>query len=511
MSVARKHNPAFSQLEKSEMVGFIVARRCVVMKKHRAWKIITFILTVLLYALVCNITLLPSIAKADILDFGDGTIYRLTADSSYQEGCFPPCMCPIMLHQSLVGILKLTHTGKIDGVDVYSVDYINWLLEKDGIQIPITGSGTYSICSPGVLPVMQHRMELDLIFDKEPCEHFDSGWSVVEDMSRINIAISINNMFCWDKAIFIDALRVHADQIKAYSLVEGSTFQRGCWDPCDCLIGLEFPMNGTFSVVPLDENILLRRYAVVGVDWQVLKDQEADMMTIKGFGLYYIQAQTDATIQHRLILALTMDQELLTRFDSGLDAGGSDFPRMDIVVSVNGMQCFDTVLHVIAQPADSKQCGGIAGIPCEGLEEFCKLSEGHCCCDFFGVCTPIPDVCPDVWMPVCGCNGITYGNECEADAAAVSIDYRGICDTKCESDFTCDGDVDGSDASTFKTDFGRSSILKPCTTESPCHGDFNCDHDCDGTDASKFKSDFGRSSIQNPCPACEVGEWCQYQ
>jgi cysteine-rich repeat protein len=44
-----------------------------------------------------------------------------------------------------------------------------------------------------------------------------------------------------------------------------------------------------------------------------------------------------------------------------------------------------------------------------------------------------------------------------------------------------------------------------------CEGDFNCDGDVDGTDASLFKSDFGRSSMQNPCPPCEAGgEWCEY-
>ena len=42
-------------------------------------------------------------------------------------------------------------------------------------------------------------------------------------------------------------------------------------------------------------------------------------------------------------------------------------------------------------------------------------------------------------------------------------------------------------------------------------GDFKCDRDVDGTDASLFKQDFGRSSIQNPCPVCEAGvEWCGY-
>jgi hypothetical protein len=82
----------------------------------------------------------------------------------------------------------------------------------------------------------------------------------------------------------------------------------------------------------------------------------------------------------------------------------------------------------------------------------------------------------------------------------------------CEGNFNCvaDVDVDGTDASTFKADFGRSSIEHPCITSDSCNGDFSCDGDVDGTDASLFKSDFGRSSLQNPCPACKVGVWCGY-
>lgn len=83
----------------------------------------------------------------------------------------------------------------------------------------------------------------------------------------------------------------------------------------------------------------------------------------------------------------------------------------------------------------------------------------------------------------------------------------------CEGNFNCavDQDVDGSDASTLKADFGRSNIVHPCISEDTCNGDFNCDGDVDGSDASLFKQDFGRSSLQNPCPACDVGSWCVYQ
>jgi hypothetical protein len=38
-----------------------------------------------------------------------------------------------------------------------------------------------------------------------------------------------------------------------------------------------------------------------------------------------------------------------------------------------------------------------------------------------GVCGHRPIVCPMVWLPVCGCNGVTYSNECFAAAAGVDV------------------------------------------------------------------------------------------
>ena len=81
---------------------------------------------------------------------------------------------------------------------------------------------------------------------------------------------------------------------------------------------------------------------------------------------------------------------------------------------------------------------------------------------------------------------------------------------ECEGNFDCDEDCDGTDAATFKADFGRGGYNNPCATGTPCNGDFDCDEDVDGSDAALFKADFGRGGYTNPCPTCVVEEWCAY-
>ena len=80
----------------------------------------------------------------------------------------------------------------------------------------------------------------------------------------------------------------------------------------------------------------------------------------------------------------------------------------------------------------------------------------------------------------------------------------------CEGNFDADSDVDGTDSTIFKADFGRNNYSNPCETTNPCAGDFDCDGDVDGNDASVFTEDFGRNAFTHPClPDCMVEE-CNY-
>ena len=77
--------------------------------------------------------------------------------------------------------------------------------------------------------------------------------------------------------------------------------------------------------------------------------------------------------------------------------------------------------------AQDAKCGTIAGIACPN-GQWCDLQAKSCgVTDLPGVCVKVPEVCTQDFVPVCGCDGKTYSNDCARRAAKAQKDHDGEC------------------------------------------------------------------------------------
>ena len=76
-----------------------------------------------------------------------------------------------------------------------------------------------------------------------------------------------------------------------------------------------------------------------------------------------------------------------------------------------------TVTATACTDGDTKACAKV---------EFCKR-DGCGASDAPGQCAARPKDCDAIHNPVCGCDGVTYGNACSAASAGVNVSKSGAC------------------------------------------------------------------------------------
>jgi hypothetical protein len=135
-------------------------------------------------------------------------------DSSFLTGCFPPCMCPILIRHPVVGRFSLVDISRARGAREFAVVHVDWRIPTPSSADPVgttqvRGFGLFRYQSePGASP--RQRMSLDLMFGDRGPILFDSDWVPSNKHFRVgvDVAVARNKFHCHDEVFDVRSLRI---------------------------------------------------------------------------------------------------------------------------------------------------------------------------------------------------------------------------------------------------------------------------------------------------------------
>jgi hypothetical protein len=125
--------------------------------------------------------------------------YVLTEGSTFQEGCFAPCACPILEPLPMEGTFVLQRLPSQGPLDLFAVSDIDWLVPA--LSKEITGTGWYQL--GGDLQILS----LELQIDGGEVQSFSSGTADNGHLfPQIDITVTMNDYYCYDIVLHIVAV-----------------------------------------------------------------------------------------------------------------------------------------------------------------------------------------------------------------------------------------------------------------------------------------------------------------
>jgi hypothetical protein len=133
-------------------------------------------------------------------------------------------------------------------------------------------------------------------------------------------------------------------------------------------------------------------------------------------------------------------------------------------------------------------CGSRGQTTCPG-DQYCQYPMGGDCgaADGGGQCQTKPQICTQIYQPVCGCDGQTYASSCTAASAGVSVQKTGECVHAAAGDTDCDPRKVTCSQATPKCSAGQvPSVMNGCYAD--CVNIEACS--CDSPDACPLSNEY---------------------